>query len=241
MQLIQKQALEAFQRIQKFLAEIPVPPPGTYGEAKATLDDVVARLTDHSTVQVLEKRSEKANMSSEATLRRELREKHLRPISVIARGELRGSPGIDRAMTLPPDSMPTVKLVLEAKAMGAAAAPYSDKFVKLGRPTDFLEQLNALADRLQGIFDSKARNIGRRVGAREGLKDEISRGHRAVAILDSIVTATFASDAALLGRWRIARRVRGASGGRSAMPPNAPAAPQQATTASPATTTSHAA
>ena len=63
MQFRQKQALEAFGRVMDFLAAIPVPPPGTYGEAKATLEEVVARLSDHSTVQVSGKRAVKANMS----------------------------------------------------------------------------------------------------------------------------------------------------------------------------------
>jgi hypothetical protein len=44
MQVRQKQVIEAYQRVQDFVAGHPVPPPGSYGEPKAMLDEAVGRL-----------------------------------------------------------------------------------------------------------------------------------------------------------------------------------------------------
>jgi hypothetical protein len=213
MQVRQKQVIEAYQRVQDFVAGHPVPPPGSYGEPKAMLDEVVGRLTDHSADQLIGARFAKAEKQSEATLSKELREQHLRPISRIARAVLRGSPGIDRALHMPEPMLTTTKLIAEADAFRAAAVLYEETFVKKGRPADFIARLDAATEALRGAFRGKARNVGKKAGAKAGLKSEIVRGRDAIELLDAIVTTAFVGDAEVLAAWRSARRVRAVAGG----------------------------
>ena len=81
----------------------------------------------------------------------------------------------------------------------------------------------------------KARNLGRQVGGRAGLEQEIKRGRRVVDVLDTIVKAAFRGDQDVLAKWRSAKRVRalpgpgaGAEGGE--VMPTAPATPVAAPT-----------
>lgn len=213
MQVKQKQVIEAYQRVQAFLLDNPVPAPGSYGEPKTLLDEVVARLTAHSTDQLVGSRLGKADTQRQRVLRKVVREQHLRPIAKIANALLKDSPGIDRATRMPSQHITTTKLLGEAGAFRAAATPYEQTFVKGGRPTDFLARLDAVVEELRQAQLGKARNLGKSVGAKAGMEDEIVRGRQAVEMLDAIVTTTFVGNGELLAKWRRARRIRGASSG----------------------------
>lgn len=213
MQGRQKQVIEAYQRVQDFLAAHPVPPPWSYGLPQALLDDVVARLTDHSTDQVAGRRLSRAETQRQKALRKALREAHIRPISKIAKASVSETPGIQKALVMPAPRLHTTKLIAEAKGIRDAIAGYAPVFVKKGRPDDFVESLDAAIEQLRQSQLGGARNVGKKVGAKAGLKDEIRRGRDAVEMLDAIVTTAFASNGDVLARWRIARRVQGLPGG----------------------------
>src|SRR6266550_1138018 len=106
MQARQKQAIEAYRRAQAFLTDNPVPPPGSYAGAKDMLDEVVGQLTSHADYRVSGGSLSKADISTQWTLRKVLREQHLRPIARIANAMLRGSPGIDKALKVPEPRVP---------------------------------------------------------------------------------------------------------------------------------------
>jgi hypothetical protein len=212
MQARQKQVIEAYQRVQDFLAAHPVPPPGSYGPPKQLLDEVVARLTDHSSDQVAGGRLSRADTQRQKKLRTALRELHLRPISKIARAALSDMPAIDRALRMPAPQLSTTALIAEAAAMRDAVSKYADVLIKNGRPEDFLAKLDAASEELRQSILGRARNVGKKVGAKAGLKQEIQRGRAAVEMLDAIVTTTFANDSNLLAKWRIARRVQSVPG-----------------------------
>src|SRR6266513_1326319 len=148
MLITQKQRIEAYQRVQDFLAANPLPEPG-YGEPKTLLDDVVTRLIEHSTDQAAGARLSKAELQRQNTLAAVLREQHLRPIAKIAKATLKGSPGIDKATTMPAANITVMRLIAEAGAFREAAAPYADKFVRSGRPADFLTRLDAAIESLR--------------------------------------------------------------------------------------------
>jgi hypothetical protein len=209
----QKQVIEAYQRVQDFLAAHPVPPPWSYGLPKALLDDVVERLSDHSTDQVAGRRLSRAETQRQKALRKTLRELHLRPISKIAKVSLAEAPGIQKALVMPAPQLSTTKLISEAKGMRDAVAGYTPVFVRNGRPEDFVEALDAAIEELRQSQLGRARNVGKGVGAKAGLTDEIRRGRQAVEMVDAIVTTAFASNGDVLARWRIARRVQGLPGG----------------------------
>ncbi|MEX2178199.1 MAG: hypothetical protein WD801_05785 [Gemmatimonadaceae bacterium] len=212
MQARQKQIVEAYQRVQDFLAEYPIPDPGRYGKPKELLDAVVERLTGHTGDQVAGGRLSRAESLRKNALARTLREQHLRPISKIAKAVLRDAPGIQRALKMPsPNLMPT-RLIAEALAMKQAVELYSPTFVENGRPADFLEQLDAAIGRLRASLLGRARYVGQKVGARAGLAQEIQRGRTAVDLLDAMVTTAFFGEAEVLARWRAAKRIQGLPG-----------------------------
>lgn len=213
----QKQVVEAYERVQDFLAANPAPAGTSYGRPKELLDETVARLTEHRTDQVAGGRLSRAERNREGALRRSLRELHLRPISKIAKATLADAPGIDKALKMPAPQLSTTKLINEAKAMRDAVTQYSPTFVTNGRPEDFLARLDVAIEELRGAMLGKARNLGTKVGAKAGLEQEIKRARNAVEMLDAIVTTVFANDRERLAKWRIARRIRGLPGG-SAVP-----------------------
>lgn len=213
MQARQKQVIEAYQRVQDFLAANPVPAPTSYGLPKQLLDQVVERLTDHTTDQVAGRRLSRGETQRQKKLRATLREQHLRPISKIAKASLSEAPGIDKALVMPAPQLSTTKLIGEAQGMRDAVASYAPLFVKNGRPEEFLTRLDAAIEELRQSQLGRARNVGRGVGAKEGLGEEIQRGRDAVEMLDAIVTTSFAGNPDVLAKWRIARRIQGLPGG----------------------------
>jgi hypothetical protein len=209
----QKQAVEAYERVQDFLSANPAPAGTSYARPKALLDETIARLTEHRTDQVVGGRLSRAERNREQALCTALRELHLKPISKIAKATLADSPGIDKALKMPRSGISTTKLIDEAKAMIDAVRQYSPTFVANGRPEDFLARLDAAIEELRGAMLGKARNFGTKVGAKAGLEQEIKRGRSAVEMLDAIVTTVFAGDRERLAKWRIAKRVRAIPGG----------------------------
>jgi len=225
MQKRQKQVIEAYQRVQAFVADHPLAPPGSYGEPKTLLDDAVARLTTHSNEQVAGGRLGKADTQAQKTLRKVLREQHLKPIARIASATLRGSPGIDKATRMPKFRLTTTQLIAEAGAFRTAASLYESVFVRNGRPADFLAKLDAATEALRQAQLGKARNLGKSIGAKGGMTDEIVRGRDAVDMLDAIVTTSFAGNGEVLAEWRSAKRIRATSGGGSSAAATSPVAP----------------
>lgn len=218
MQGKQKQVVEALQRVQEFIRANPLPPPQDYGAPRALLDDVVATLTGQAATQVAGGRLGRAEQQREATLRRTLIEQHLRPIALIARASLRRVPGIEKALTMPRPQLPTSQLLSEANAIRDVAATYQARFVECGRPADFIERLTQAIQALSGAMIGKAHNRGRSVGAGKGLAATVQEGRDALKLLDAMVTTAFAGNPDVLGRWRIARRIRGLPGGAPAVP-----------------------
>ena len=232
----QKQSIEAYQRVQAFLEEHPLPPPATYAAPKDLLDDVVARLTTHSNEQTTGGRLLKAQDQRQRALARVLREQHLRPIAIIASAVLRDVPGIDKATRMPAAMLTTTKLLAEAAAFRQAAAPYAEVFIRNGRPVDFLAQLDAAAADLHQAQVAKAKNQRQKVGARAGIQEQIVRGRQAVDMLSAIVTTSFAGNKDVLAKWRNSKRLRGFSNGSGASGESSVQAPALAVPSAPAPT-----
>jgi hypothetical protein len=205
----QNEAIAMYQRVQDFLRENP--PAGAsagYAVQKKVLDDVIARLTDHSTDQVAGRRLSRAETQRQKALRRKLREEHLSPLAQIARATLPDVDGIGQALRLPDDNLATLKYVAEAKGMRSAATPYAAAFIEAGRPENFLEQLDAAIEELRQSVLGKARTKGQHIGAKQGLGNEIKRGRQAVDNIDTVVRAAFRGKMDVLAKWHAAKRLR---------------------------------
>jgi hypothetical protein len=213
MQGRQKQIIEAYQRVQDFLATYPAPAPASYAGPKQVLDDVVARLTSHSSAQVSGHQLSRSELKRQKALERNLRDRHMRPIVRIARMAIEPEPGIAEKLTMPPTSVGFLKLIAAAQAMRQAAAPYQATFVQNGLPENFLEQFAESETALSNAVVLRGRNIGTKAGAGAGLALQLSRGRKAVEALDSIVIIAFNADPVVLAAWRVAKRVKGLPGG----------------------------
>jgi hypothetical protein len=229
----QNESIAMYQRVQDFLRENP-PPAASAGYAvqKKTLDDIVARLTEHTTDQVAGRRLSRAEVQRQKSLRRRLREEHLSPLAQIARATLPDVNGIGKALHLPNDNLATLKYAAEAKGMRAAATPYAAAFIEAGRAENFLEQLDAAIEDLRQSVLGKARKTGQHIGARAGMSEEIKRGRQAVDNIDTVVRSAFRGNLQVLAKWQAVKRLRlqprrpaGAADAPAVVAPAASAAP----------------
>jgi len=209
----EKQKTEALLRVQDHLAVHPPAESPAYVAQKQALDDVIAKLTEHSTDQGAAQRMSRAATRRQAAQRRVLREKHLSPIAQIARAMLRDVPGIEVAVRVPEWHLKTFKLVKAAQGFRKAAAQYEQTFIEGGRPQDFLAQLDDAIAKLQKTASGKSTNLGTHVAARVGIGEQLKRGRKAVELIDTMVRATYGDRPDLLAAWDVAKRVTGAPGG----------------------------
>jgi len=221
MQARQKQLIESYQRVQAFLEQNPAPAPDSYGGPLEMLQSVVSELSGHSSEQVLGGRLSQAELRRQQALCTKLRDHHLRPIVAIAKAEMKELPGIEKALRLPPATLGVTQLVAEAEAIGKAVQQYRDAFVKNGRPADFLEKLTAATNEVVQSTLGRAKNVGRKVGAKAGIEQQARRGRAAVDMLDTIVKVVFEGNDPVLRAWEVAKRVKALPGGGA--PATAPA------------------
>jgi hypothetical protein len=213
----QKERIESYRRVHDFLAVHPPPESPGYVAQKKALDEVVASLHDHSSDQVAGRRLRSADGTRQTGLCKVLREEHLSPIAQIARASLRDVPKeIAQALKMPKTGLGPLKLVAEATGMRKAAARYEARFINAGRPADFLQQLDAVAEEISRTALGKARNLGVQVGAGAGIALEIRRGREAIENIDTIVRAAFKGNKTVLAAWRTAKRVRVVASGAGA-------------------------
>jgi hypothetical protein len=208
MQYRQKKVIESFQRVQAFLGANPPPAPASYAEPQQVLEDVITKLGDHSTNQVSGKRLSQAEQRRQESLKKKLREQHLRPIAAIARAHVAETPGIEKALHYPPGNMALLDLIATSKSIRDSIEQYQSLFIKNGRPADFLAQLDAAIAALAACVVSRGQKVGRHVGARAGLRKELLRGRKAVDMLDTIVTVAFEGKDDVLAEWQTAKRVQ---------------------------------
>ena len=148
----------------------------------------------------------KSHTASLRVLRRDLVNHHMRPVATIAAAHLRDVPGF-KALQVPEGAVKLAVLVQSATAMAEAARPHQQVFVDNGRPADFADALVAAADALRASLDARAASITQKAAARDGLKDNGSRSHLVLRLLDAQVKSVLASDPKLLAAWNSAKRI----------------------------------
>jgi hypothetical protein len=209
-----KQLLSSFERVQDFLKSNPLPtPPVKYTERVAELDATVKRLGVLLTDQSAGQRGSRDDTVRQVATRKLLRGRYLAPLSRIAKVVLPEDKTIQKAFAMPRANLATQQLIAVAKGFRDSALPYEGLFVENGRPADFLAQLDTAIESLRGTILGRARNIGRHVGAKEGLTQTLGAGRRCVQMLDAMVLDGFAGNAELIAKWRIAKRVQDVPGG----------------------------
>jgi len=225
-----KQLVESYLRVQEFLATYPPPQPAAaYAGNRKAFDDVVGRLATLAADDAAGVQQSRGETLRHGAARRALRQDHLEPIARAAKALAFDNPGLDRALLMPREQLPSVKLIAWAKAMRDNAAPFAPQFIGTGRPQDFLAQLDAAIEALRLAIVRRGATKGKHVGAKAGAALELKKGRRLVSLLDAQVRTSFRGNPEVLARWRTAKRVQFSTGwGGTRAPATEPDATQVA-------------
>ena len=199
----QRSALRRFRRVQEFLATHAVE--GTTVKLQA-LDDVVRDMTAGGEEEDASTRLTLGETKSQRALREDLWNRHMVPISRIARRAF-GVPGMDVKFALPKKLSDNEAILDAARGMAQAAAQHAVVFVEQeGLPADFLQQMHAAIDALASALTTRVEGQRRRKTSREALEKLVKRGVAAVDVLDAIVKPRLADTPELLAAWNSVKR-----------------------------------
>lgn len=174
--------------------------------AKRQLDGAVRRLDLMVVEQDTRSRESRGETNRRWPLERELRLWHIAPVREFARARLRDVPNY-AALTLSTRRLEGERLAQAARALADAAAPYSAAFTEAQFPSDFLEQLRAVASAITRSIDERSVKRGQGAGATQGVKAALADGRAALAALAAVVKRHLRDDESLLAEWRSACRV----------------------------------
>jgi hypothetical protein len=215
----QKQIIDAYLRMQRFLATYLAMLPANYAKAKEAFDQVIARLINLSVAQVDGIRQSVGETMRLAALVTDLRDDHLWPLVTTARAHAAEIPGIEKVLVMPDGSLAALYQLAQAKQIRDAARPYAETFVKFGLEPDFMEQLSAAIEKVNAAVGGRAEKVGTHIGARAGIEKELKRGRNAVVALDRYVKKALKGNTEALAEWDAAKRIQALPGGSSESAP----------------------
>ena len=179
--------------------------------ARKSLDELVGELTVQAVDQDAGRVTSRGETSLQASLRKTLREVHMKRIATIARARLRDVPEM-RSFMLPGPKTPSLKLVAMAGGMADAASKHSAVFIERGLPQDFIAQLTNTAAALNQSLDTRAKSYGRATGATSAIGALAREAAAVIRELDALVRPLILRDERLLGEWRTTSRIRRKTG-----------------------------
>jgi hypothetical protein len=198
---------DMLRRVQQFLDEFAVTLfAGNAAAARKALDQLVEEMGVNETAQASNTLNAKSQTASQAVLRRDLFNHHMRPVATIAAAHLRDVPGF-KALQLPKADVKVAVLVQDATAMAEAARAYQEVFVGNGRPENFVDALLAAAGAVRASIDARGKSIANKAAARDGLKDTATRTHLVMRFLDAQVKSALVDDPKTLAAWKSAKRI----------------------------------
>lgn len=210
----QRAALRRFRRVHEFL---------TTHQLDATsvklqvLQDVVRRMSEGNQEADASTRLTLGETARQKALRDALWDKHMVPISRIAR-HVFGVPGMDVKFQLPKKRSDNDTILGAAQGMVAAAETHAEVFVqKQGLPQDFLEQFRAAITALDEAVPARVEVQRRKQTSRKTLEQLRKDGVAAVDVLDAIVKPRLADRPELLAAWNTVRRPIEPGGGVGAL------------------------
>src|SRR5215471_5669668 len=123
----QGHVLETLRQVQVFLDNNAAVVGPTIASSRKSLDDVVAQLSAHATVQESGNIASRGETARQRVLRSSLRRDHMRPIAEVAKQKLRDVPEFG-ALTMPSVNASSARLVARALAMADAAQKHEQVF-----------------------------------------------------------------------------------------------------------------
>ena len=203
----QKQVLDAFTRVQDWLRRnAPAMAHPSVARRLSELGEVIARAeraTAHQSEGLRSK--EDATQELKGAVRR-LRNRHLRPISAIARA-LGDELLVQQACRLPRRRVPVMVLLAVAGGVRDVVARHAAWFIECGRPPEFASQLDEAMAEVRRMVRRRERAVALHVGATAALAQHLKRARQLVELLHCHVLSAFDGDEARLAEWRNARRV----------------------------------
>jgi hypothetical protein len=173
--------------------------------ARRELDAHVKLLAVMGNAQAVAKSRMRSCTQRREALRRELYERHLRPIAAIARAERAEAP-VTEAFLCPHAHERYGVLLDRAEAIAQQAGKYRHLFLRHGLPRDFVKQLGGVIDAMDGLASERAEWAGRRKETTADLASLFRRAVRLVSVLDARVRGIAGGNRALLAAWDAVRR-----------------------------------
>jgi hypothetical protein len=206
MKQTEKTRYQLFVRVRDFGAvnvdTFPASSPG--GHAFAVVTKAIEAIKAHTTAKRLAT-TEGRKLKTE---RRSAVRTQMQEIVRTAKGVARELPGIDRHFRIPARRSDVV-LVTAARSMLIAVDGMTERFVRLGLASSFVEDLRDAVDTLERSHDLHQSGRKALTEAQTGIGLAIARAFDAIRLLDIVVPNTLKSDPVRLAGWRRIRRLEG--------------------------------
>jgi hypothetical protein len=137
-------------------------------------------------------------------LREHLITHHLDPIVEFARSKL-SETGAMQDLQLPADDASEIDVVAIATATAKLAAIYRERFVQLGLPPGFIEELEDAKVRYEAAIRARESSRMVRYGARLMMKYETPVAWEIVRLMGALIKREFGGQPQLMGAWQQAR------------------------------------
>lgn len=209
----QRSALRRFRRAHEFLTSNTVE--GTSAKL-AALDEIIRQMTGTGEEQDASDRRSRGETVRQAALRQQLWDRHMVPISRIAR-RVFGVPEMDVKFRLPRKSADNQVLLDAGRGMAQAAEQHAEVFTQEGLPVEFVAQLRGAIEELSGALGARVEHQRRRQTSRQALQKLVKRGVAAVDVLDAIVKPRLQGQPELLTTWNRLKRPMEPGGGPAAV------------------------
>jgi len=212
MQLRFTQMLAALRQGQRFLdANSSALGDVNAGGGRAAFDLVTSQMAAYAEEQDRHRIRAAGELSNELRLARALRRQHMRPIVKVARAKVPEAAQLT-AVSLPPIRSNSTDLTTRARAMADAVEPHKQLLHEGGLPSDFIDRLKTAADTLDAAIRQKGTHQKGRIGATDGIVQQVRQARRQVGVMDALVRAQVAEQEPLLTEWRsIVRSIREAA------------------------------
>ena len=171
---------------------------------RGKLDASVGRLDMAVADQAANQVSARSNARVVDELRERLITHHLDPIVEFARSKV-SETGAMQDLQLPADDASEIDVVAIATATAKLAAMYRERFVQLGLPPGFIEELEDAKVRYEAAI--RAREVSKmvRYGARLMMKYEAPAAWEIVRLMGALIKREFGGNRQLIGAWQQAR------------------------------------
>jgi hypothetical protein len=200
---------EAFRRGQHFLdAHADVFGAVNSSSARTRLDEAITKLDSAVNVQLVRGREVRGEMQRQEVLESDLRDRHMTPVTLFARGQLAGVPNF-AALTPSAGNLKSGRLVTAALAMAEAAKPLAEQFSAAAFPEGFIQELTDAAKALQDTIDLRRRKIADRGNATSAVEKALGEARSAFYMIAATVSRIVPRDTPLYNEWLTVRRVVG--------------------------------